>query len=244
MSRQPGNKDNYYSEERLKNNNKEFIEPVFSIDNDGRVICEKHTQITRIHALEHAIKQNPRYINQYEAMLTCKKCKHYFDDDCYFPRSEINKIETDRNSLILQCKLCGAKIDRPLTLMNKYYLESKQSKVNIEIPVFCCTCYASLNDNTFIQNSKKRIFFFLISLITSIMLFGYYLTLFLSNMLFILFFIPFIFWGFVSIRDIRNVYYLWKGRQYYDKIFGKSEENMEQQNIQKDRRELLDDEYY
>ncbi len=200
----------------------DLIEPIFSIDDKGRVICEEHTEISRIRSLSPILNQNRQYAREYEALLTCKKCNHFFEDDCYFPRSEINKIEADRRSNKIQCKLCGSRIDRPLTLMNKYYLESKSSN-NLEIPVICCSCYNSLEKNTFTQNSGKRILFFLITLPIYIALIINIFQLFLISPIIFLFFLTSVFyWGYIAIRDIVSIYNLYKGRKYYNETFSQN----------------------
>lgn len=199
-------------------NDEFYVEPSFSIDDEGRVICEEHSEINRI----KYVAENPNQAYLYESLLTCKKCKHYYDDDCYFPKSEINKIEADRLSGEIHCQLCGNKIDRPLTIIHSLYYKNK---FGVDIPLICCGCYASLSDNTYIKNTKKRMLFFLISLVISMyFLISYFLTIIMFNVWgILLFLIPFIFWGYISLRDIRNLYFLWKGRKYYDKFYAKKD---------------------
>lgn len=212
----------------------EYVEPSFSIDKEGRAICESHSEISRIKFLA----QSPENIIKYEEMLKCQTCRHYIDDDCYFPKEEIDRIEKDRIANEIHCKLCGAKIDRPLTVIHSLYYKEK---FNVEIPVICCSCFASLNDNTYIRNSKRRMFFFATSLVISAyFLISYFLTILMFSFLgILLFLIPFFFWGYISIRDMRNIYYLWKGRKYYKTVFeqnenGISEEDRNQNNNDED----------
>jgi hypothetical protein len=207
-----------YANRNFEIDDEDLIEPNFSIDPKGRVICEEHTEINRIRSLGLISNQNRQFAREYEALLTCKKCSHFFEDNCFFPRSEINKIEADRRSNKIQCKLCGSRIDRPLTLMNKYYLESKSS--NLEIPVICCSCYDSLEKKNFTQHSGKRILLYLITLPIYIIMIINILQIFLVIPLFFLFFLVSVFyWGYIAIRDIVSIYNLYKGRKYYNETF-------------------------
>ena len=66
-----------------------------------------------------------------------------------------SKIELDRlNRSRFQCNLCGNKIDRMLTIIQKIYLEVK---FNMNMPLICCNCYLSLEENKFIENNRRRI---------------------------------------------------------------------------------------
>ena len=208
-----------YANRNIEIDDDDLIEPKFSIDQRGRVICEEHTEISKIHSLSLISNENRQFTREYEALLSCKKCNHYFEDNCFFPRSEINKIERDRISNKIQCNLCGFKIDRPLTLMNKYYLESKSSN-NLKIPVICCSCYNSLEKNAFTQTSSKRIWLFLITLPIYITLIVNILQLFLViPLIAIVFLAPIFYWGYVAVREIVNIYNLYQGRKYYNEIF-------------------------
>lgn len=197
-----------------------YVVPEFDTDGDvesPRVLCLKHTEITHITALSKSTNKYDRA--KYEKMLTCKTCMHYFDNDCYFPKSEIEKIDWDRMHKEIPCKLCGNKIDRPLTIMQSLFHKEKH---NIEIPLMCCSCYVALNDDSFIQNSRKKIIFFIISTLISIyFLVSYFVTIFfLSYWGILIIVIPFIFWISFFLRNFKNVYYIWKGRKYYETLFG------------------------
>ena len=127
------------------------IEPSFEIDEKGRVICQSHSKFP------HLIKPDKTYFEelQMEKELTCKLCSHYINDDCYFPKSEIDKIELDRlNRSRFQCNLCGNKIDRMLTIVQKIYFEVK---FNMNMPLICCNCYQSLEEKKFTEYFKRRI---------------------------------------------------------------------------------------
>jgi hypothetical protein len=130
------------------------IEPTFEIDKKGRVICQSHSQFPLF-----AMDGKDRFQDQQmEKNLSCKTCSHYFNDDCFFPRSEIDKIDQDRTNRKLTCRLCGMKIDRMLTVIQKLYY---QEKFNIEMPLICCICYDSLKKKNYIEKSKWRANFFL-----------------------------------------------------------------------------------
>ena len=128
------------------------IEPTFEIDKKGRVICQSHSKYP------HFIQPHLTYLEelQMEKELTCKTCSHYVNDDCYFPKSEIDKIEVDRITRSrFQCNLCGNKIDRMLTIMQKIYFEVK---FKMQMPLICCNCYVSLNEKKYLEYNKKRIY--------------------------------------------------------------------------------------
>ncbi|MHA1339038.1 MAG: hypothetical protein ACTSRZ_05595 [Promethearchaeota archaeon] len=191
------------------------IEPSFTIDEEGRVICTSHSEINQIKTLG----KHPHLDYQFELLNTCLTCRHYEFDDCYFPRSEIDKIERDRNNRKLHCMLCGAKIDRMLSIMHSFYYKSKY---NIEIPFICCSCYASLNNGTFAQKTRAKFSANLFALVISlILLFRNFITVIaLFSFWGLLFFlIPLIFWAYISIRNISDIYLIWKGKKYYEKFF-------------------------
>jgi len=191
-----------------------FIEPSFEIDEKGRVICQSHSNYpffatpNKTHLAEKKM----------ENLLTCKTCVHYHKNDCYFPQSEINKIEKDRNvhGLIL-CKLCGSKIDRMLTVIQKFYLNER---FNIEMPLVCCSCYESLKKNEFISVSKRKstnltLYIFYMSLL---LLFNFVVGIFIGFTSVIMI-IGVIMWLFTLISYLRRLYLIKKGRKYYSKHF-------------------------
>ena len=194
-------------------NEDNIVMPEFTIDDDGIPYCTKQTNYEKIRAMK---KTSPR---EFEKMLNCKYCNHYKKNDCFFPRSEIDKIEEDRLKQNTRCQLCGMKIDRPFSIiMSLLY----KNKFDVNLPVICCTCYAGLEQGTFESTSKRRMILYFISFITSI----YFLVLYLGPMLsftwlsIIIVFIPFAFWGHISFRDIKSIYYLHKSRKYYKQIMG------------------------
>ena len=129
-----------------------IINPTFEIDEKGRVICQMHTNFP-FFVMPGKTRQQEI---QMEKDLTCKTCHHYIDDGCFFPKTEIDKIEADRLGMVtFKCKLCGSQIDRMLTVIQKLYL---QEKFNIEIPLICCTCYESLKKKNFMDYYEKRLY--------------------------------------------------------------------------------------
>ncbi len=194
-------------------NENNIVMPEFTIDEDGIPYCIKQTNYEKIIGLK---KQYPR---EFEKMLNCKHCDHYKKNDCYFPRNEIDKIEEDRVKQNIKCLLCGMKIDRPFSIiMSELYKDQH----DVNLPVICCTCYAGLERGTFESTSKRRMILFAISLITSI----YFLSMYFFQMFtftwysILVIIIPFAFWGYISIRDIKSIYYLHQGRKYYKHIMG------------------------
>jgi hypothetical protein len=69
-----------------------FVEPTFEIDEKGRVICRSHSHYPFFMMPDKSFFQD----QQMEKVLTCKTCVHYKQDDCFFPKKEIDKIEYDR----------------------------------------------------------------------------------------------------------------------------------------------------
>ena len=127
------------------------IEPSFEIDEKGRVICQSHSKFP------YFIQSGKTFFEerQMEKNLTCLTCSHYENDDCYFPKSEIDKIELDRLTRSrFQCKTCGNKIDLMLTIIQKIYYEVK---FNMKMPLICCSCYESLQKKKFEEYYLKRI---------------------------------------------------------------------------------------
>ena len=128
-----------------------YIEPSFEIDEKGRVICQSHSNYPQLIKPE----KTPFEEMQMETQLTCKTCSHYKNDDCYFPKADIDKIEFDRISRTrFECNFCGNKIDRMLTIMQKIYLEEK---FQMKMPLICCSCYENLKNKKFDEYFNKRI---------------------------------------------------------------------------------------
>jgi len=193
----------------------DVVNPEFISDDDGIPYCKTQTDYNKIVALN--LKE--RYPNEFEKMLTCFRCEHYQKDNCFFPKSEIDKIEKDRQDNTIHCMFCGTKIHRLFSILMSYYYKDKH-KVNI--PIICCSCYAALGNNSFIKNTQRRIILFAVSFITSlIFVFTYFQTMIsYSRVEMLLFLLPFLFWAYISTKDARNLYFLWKGKKYYQEVFG------------------------
>lgn len=193
------------------------VHPDFIIDDEGRSICTKHSEYKKIVELNLAND----YPNEFELMLTCLRCNHYKQDHCFFPKSEIDKIERDRVREGINCKLCGMRIHRLITILHSFYYKHQ---FGVEMPIICCTCYAALNNNSFMDNTKKRMIFFGFSLF----LISYFLIFYLSNVFFFSFLeismiiVPLILIFNVAFRDIKSIYYLYRGRKYYSSLAKKA----------------------
>ncbi len=133
-------------------NRMRLVEPKFEIDNKNRVICQTHTNYP------YFISPDKDYFEDLalDSELTCKTCLHYLNDDCYFPKIKIDKIESERlKSNKYLCNLCGNRMDRMFTIIQKlYYIE----QLDIILPLICCNCFDDLNDNEFISKTKRNIY--------------------------------------------------------------------------------------
>ena len=188
-------------------------------DDDGIPYCKKQTDYHKMTSLN--LKE--RFPNEFEKMLTCFRCEHYQKDDCYFPRSEIDLIEKDRQDLSIHCVFCGAKIHRIFSvLMSMYY----KDRYHVNIPIICCSCYSALNDNSFYKSTQRRMIFIIISFLLSLyFLFTYFYTILAYQTWgLVIFFLPFAFWGYISYKDAKSIYYLYVGRKYYKDVLGKASE--------------------
>ncbi len=189
-----------------------FIEPSFEIDNKGRTICKNHNYY-QFFKIPHKTVYQER---QLEKILTCKACEHYYNNDCFFPKREIDLIERDRQKERIKCQLCGNRIHRLLTIVQSLYYEAK---FNVKVPLICCDCHLSLNDQSFMQRTKLRLVGFMISFLISIYLIFYFFITLLSPTIFIIFGLMFlIFWFSTSMKDIKKIFYLREGRKYYKKF--------------------------
>lgn len=212
-----------------KKEKKDMIEPEWTIDDDGIPYCTTQTEYHKI--IKTDLKK--RFPYEFEKRLNCQHCDHYHHDSCYFPKSEIDKIEIDRQNLRIRCELCGTKIDRPFSILMSYFYKARYS---VKMPIICCSCYSSLENGTFLKNSRKKSIIFLITLgISLYFLFTFFLTL--PQYGFFLTIIPFSFWGYLSLRDLRNIYYLRKGRKYYQKLMSAEESEKDEER----RDEFIDD---
>lgn len=190
-----------------------YIEPSFEIDDKGRVICQFHSKYPFFVTPEKDIYQEM----EMEKLLTCKTCVHYKENDCYFPKEELDEIEKDR-TLFGQflCKLCGNKVDRMLTVIQKLYFKER---LNIEIPLICCNCYDYLTKNRFRKESRWDSLNDFLGIITSILLIPLIIVINITfSFIYIAPFIyPFIVW--YIFKSIRKFILRQKGRRYYNKKF-------------------------
>ena len=186
-----------------------FVEPTFEIDEKGRVLCLSHSYYPFFKMPNKSYFQE----RQMENMLTCKACDHYIQNDCFFPRSEIDKIEIDRTEgSTFLCKLCGNRIDRMLTVIHKLYFKER---FKIEMPLICCSCYESLKKNQFLKESKRQSLYIIVSLLASLF---FFIFLFWSwtNYFFIIWLFPL----FITIfNNLRKLVKIQKGRKFYQKYF-------------------------
>ncbi|MBN1803373.1 MAG: hypothetical protein JW891_17820 [Candidatus Lokiarchaeota archaeon] len=129
-----------------------FVEPTFEIDKKGRVICRQHTNYDYLKQLCEKAAANNSY--SCDVSLTCATCQEYLNDNCYFTKSDIDKIEHDRTKTkLFLCKLCGNRIHRIWTVLYSLYNEIKY---DVDIPLICCSCYDSLKSNSFMEKYKRR----------------------------------------------------------------------------------------
>ncbi|MCK4238318.1 MAG: hypothetical protein KAX33_04290 [Candidatus Lokiarchaeota archaeon] len=193
-----------------------FVEPSFEIDNKGRTMCKNHTYYQFFQIPHKTIYEE----KQLEKILTCKACEHYYNNDCYFPSREIDLIERDRQRERIKCVLCGNRIHRLLTIVQSLYYEAK---FNVKVPLICCDCHLSLNDQSFMQRTKLRLVGFVISFLISLYLIFYFFLAILAVKVFIIIGLIFlIFWFSMSMKDIKKILYLREGRKYYQKFISQS----------------------
>ncbi len=191
-----------------------FIEPSFEIDEKGRVICQSHSNYPQLIKPEKTTFEEM----QLEKQLTCITCSHYKNDDCYFPKADIDKIEFDRiNRTRFECNFCGNKIDRMLTIMQKIYLEEK---FQMKMPLICCSCYENLKNKKFDEYFNKRIWEALLFYTPVLFSFG---NPYPINLVFVIT----SFFAVIILKFIIKQYFhyslflidLLKGKKFYDKNF-------------------------
>lgn len=196
-----------------------ITEPSIEIDDKVRILCKSHTQYQFFKTLYQSVHEE----KQVEKLLSCKTCKHYDDDNCYFPKSEIDLIERDKQQEKFKCQSCGNKIQNSLILIQSLYYEAK---FNIKLPLICSICHSNLIDDKFMQKKKSRLIRYKIFLIISIYIIIYFfITIISIGAWFILGLLPLLFWVILSIKlvkEIKKIRYLKKGRKYYQKFFSKT----------------------
>lgn len=191
----------------------DIILPSFEVDDKGRVICKSHTQYESFINPYHDYFQE-RYI---EKQLTCKTCGHYLKDDCYFPKSEIDLIEEDRQRKLFACKLCGNKIDRPLTVIQKLYYNDQY---NIDMPLICCTCYENLSANRLMESNKWRANIFLYNALYAVYTFlSFVLFFFIYQIKIYFFFIATLPILYLFIKSLKKRKRIINGMKFYETYF-------------------------
>ncbi|MHA1293236.1 MAG: hypothetical protein ACTSQJ_11290 [Promethearchaeota archaeon] len=200
----------------------DFIEPSFKIDNKGRVICKAHSNYYDF------VKPNRDFFEDMllDSQLTCKTCAHYENNTCAFPKSEIDKIEKERLKKEFYCRLCGSKIHRMFTIVQKIYLKETY---NVELPLICCNCYEKLENNEFFSEAKRRIYFsfytlvvmlFFTFILVIIIKFDYFADLLIIlSLLFVI--ITLVIWTTYVILDLFKLKKRVSGILYYKKYFEK-----------------------
>lgn len=195
-----------------------LIEPEFEIDNKNRVICKFHSNYIQF------IDPSKDYFEDIylDKILTCLTCTHYFNNECYFSKSRIDRIEYKRRKKrAYKCQLCRHRIERMFTIIYKLY---NKEAYGIEIPLICCSCYDKLSDNKFLSELKKLNLLYLFIILTSLFfLFYFYFFLILLNLhplLRLLLFIPYICFTvaiiFISLMRLKTNM---SGIKTYKKIF-------------------------
>jgi hypothetical protein len=196
------------------------IEPRFEINNQGKVSCVCHTQYTSLHSRK--LGKNVLPANLINKELTCKTCKHYKQDNCYFAKKTLDKIDPGNlmhyNSYV--CKLCGEKIHNMHSIVYKIY---NKKKFDVQIPLLCCDCYKALHSydhsiiTSLLSKSVKEtsnlfflawivfsvLFFMAIFSIKSILAFGALMLLFFS----------------FSLWSLNRISKILKGLKFYKKNF-------------------------
>jgi hypothetical protein len=147
------------------------MQPSFEIDSTGKVICKSHTyyDVLKEVPLEHDMLGNIAR----ERTLNCSKCHHYRDDDCYFPKAEIDKIKKDMNFFRkgIRCEICGGRINQIFNVLYKF--QSKELlNLNVNLGLLCCDCYRTYKDpsyNSLISIAKIAISIFFLTSVLMLM---------------------------------------------------------------------------
>lgn len=199
------------------------IEPKFEVDEKGRTICKEHNRYF------HFIREDKDYFQDLylDIELTCKSCYNYENNECYFSKSRIDEIESNRikKKKGILCKLCGKKIDRMFTVIHKIYYEENYE---VEMPLICCDCFEKIDNKEFMSYTKKIFDFYLINIVVSLFFF-FYFTFFLAFLnvqtifyftivipiLIIISLIIFI----IIVKCIKKLIYLTFGKKYYKKFY-------------------------
>lgn len=145
-----------------------MLQPSFEIDSTGRVLCKSHTY----YDILKEVPLESDFLGHMgrDKALNCSKCDHYRDDDCYFPKSEINKIKREMGYFRrgIRCEICGNRIHLIFNILHKF--QSKEL-LNVNLGMVCCECYHTMKDPN--HNSVVSIFKIGISIffLTNLMIF-------------------------------------------------------------------------
>jgi len=131
-----------------------MMQPSFEIDSTGKVLCKSHTYYDILK--EVPLKYDFLGHLHREKALNCLKCNHYRNDDCFFPKTEIDKIQKDMGILrkIIRCEICGGRI---LQIFNVLYKFQAKELLNIHFGLVCCDCYRTLKDKNHNSVESKGI---------------------------------------------------------------------------------------
>ncbi|GAB4313921.1 MAG: hypothetical protein Kow0069_15260 [Promethearchaeota archaeon] len=196
----------------------EIVEPIFVTDDKGRVYCRRHTYVETLEENGYEVcLEGQCLVPGTENLLTCTTCGHYFNDDCYFQRDTIDEVENERRRGRVVCDLCGEKIHRSPVVFQKLYYKDRYG---VEMPLVCCGCYASLKDNQYVERTRTRMLLMVISIAICVgFLVNYlYAMLFLTQWGIVVLIAPIAFWSWAAWKDIKRVYYAWRGRKFYAQI--------------------------
>jgi hypothetical protein len=197
---------------------RKVVHPSFEIDDKGRTLCKYHTR----YDFFKSPHKNTYQEAQVDKLLTCKTCEHYFHDDCYFPQRDIKLIRFDQSRSKFRCELCGNPIHRLINIVQSLYYESQ---FHTKLPLICCSCHASLNKNTFMNDSMSWTYRNYLRMVVAIIAM-------LAIVAFILIRIWSVFFVLIIIDSIYMIYlfsrkraYLKKGRKLYQKFIEQTQVN-------------------
>ncbi|MHA1688140.1 MAG: hypothetical protein ACTSYC_06315 [Promethearchaeota archaeon] len=190
---------------------RKFIEPKFEIDDKKRVICQNHSDYL------HFIDPNKDYFEEQflELKLTCKTCKHYQNDDCYFSRTRLDKILSN-GSKRYKCAFCGSPIECMFTIIQKLYFKERY---NVELTLTCCNCQEFISKGTYlIETKRKMLAYFFMILFFSYSIWVLYFTLILFHLTIYLLILHGIIVFYINVLLFNRILNLHKGRKYFKKL--------------------------
>ncbi len=148
----------------------ESIEPSFKIDDKGRVICKNHSNYR--YFVEPKDFFQDLYLN---IELTCKTCINYKNNNCYFSKSRVDEIESSMKRRKFRCRLCGRKIERIFSIIQKLFYKETY---DVQMPLICCECYDKILKHLFLHYSKKITGFYILNIFISVFFLFYFAFLF------------------------------------------------------------------